>query len=90
MCVWGFEPHLVNYAVLCGLFSIGLRAVQGAQERVGNQRGGKAMGQDSGNLVLAFAWPLACSMAFPYAGFSFLTCHGSRLDCLGKCQQECP
>lgn len=48
--------------------------------------------QGSGTLVLALAWPLAHSVALglpiPYLGFSFLTCLWSRLDFLGKHQQE--
>lgn len=49
-------------------------------------------GQESGNLVLVLAWPLAHSMAlglaFLYLGFNFPACHGSRL--LRQHQQECP
>lgn len=49
-------------------------------------------GQESGNLVLVFAWPLAHSMglAFPCWGPQFLSCHGSRLGHTGKHQQERP
>lgn len=86
----GVEPHLVNDVVLCGLFSTGLEQLREPWKRAETRGVARPWGQGSGSLVLAFAWPLACSMAlglaFLYMGLSFLTCHGSRLDCLGEHQ----
>lgn len=51
----------------------------------------RPQGQKMGNLVLAFVWPLAHSVALGLAscvGLSFFCCHVSRLDCIRKHQQN--
>lgn len=86
-CVWGgLNPTLSTTLFSAGYFPSVSEQLREPRRGLGARGVARPWGQDSGNLVLAFAWPLAYSMAlglaFPYAG--------SRLDFLGKRQQEWP
>lgn len=76
----GFERHPVNSVVLCGFFST---CSQSSSVSPGRGLGARGLvrpwGQEPGNLVLAFPWPLAHSVALGLAHLSgpqVPTCHG--------------
>lgn len=83
-----FEPHLVNsVALFVDYFSPVLGAAH--DPRGLGALGPGVMKPDSG-LCLAMAHSVGLGLAFPCLGLSFLTCHGSRLGCIGKHPQEYP
>lgn len=51
---------------------------------------GPGVRKPASGLFSAMAHSVGLGLAFPRWGLRFLTCHGSRLGCIGKHQQECP